>query len=51
VSGTELAICIVLGVLGLGWYFGDRWFDLQESRFDAIREDARKERERMEREK
>lgn len=43
-SGTELAFLIVLGVLGLGWYFGDRWFDLQESKFDAIREDAEKER-------
>jgi len=51
VSGTELAFWIVLGVLGLIWWISERWLEFQKEKLRCIREDARKERERMEREK
>lgn len=54
-SGTELAFLIVLGVLGLIWWIiwwiSEIWLEFQKEKLRCIREDARKERERMEREK
>jgi hypothetical protein len=43
-SGTELALWIVLGVLFTIWYCVDKYYDWQRDKFEMLREDAEKER-------